>query len=115
MHVKIIPIVKALRNNAVFILLENGRLPEIDVGPNTQPIDQLSVALMEEYKIKPSWIEIYYVGMYMHEETLRIYYSSFVPDDFLVSHVSKKMSCDYGGLPIYDREQIRQALSISPY
>lgn len=114
----LIPIIKALKGSEVFILLENNDLPKFPLTRGAgQPIEQVSKCIQDTYNIKSSWIEIYYVGMYYHvyEDQLYLYYSTFVPLDFLVSETHKKMSNSYGHLSSFHGEQIRQALSLSPY
>lgn len=117
-EVVLVPIIKALKGSEVFILLENRDLPKFHLTRGAgQPIEQVSKCIQDTYHIKSSWIEIYYVGMYynVNEDLLYLYYSTFVPLDFLVSETNKKMSNSYGHLSSFHGEQIRQALSLSPY
>lgn len=117
-EVILIPIIKALKGSEIFILLENNDLPKFPLTRGGgQPIEQVSKYIQDTYKIKSSWVEIYYVGMYYYvcEDQLYLYYSTFVPLDFLVSETNKKMSNSYGHLSLLHSEQIRQALSLSPY
>lgn len=117
-NVILVPIIKALKGSEVFILLENRDLPKFPLSrTGGQPIEQVAKCIQDTYQIKSSWIEIYYVGMYYHvnEDQIYLYYSTFVPLDFLVSETNKKMSNSYGHLSPFHGEQIRQALSLSPY
>jgi hypothetical protein len=113
-----VPIIKVIDDNMqVKILLENGKLPTIPINTYTddQILTQVSDSLFSEYEIKSQWIEIYFVGMCIADDCLRIYYSSFVPESFLNEKVSAKMSSEYSKLPIQDGEQIQRSFSILPY
>ena len=114
----LVPIIKALKGSQVLILLEDHNLPQVNlVRGGGQPIEQVAKCIEETYEIKSSWVEIYYVGMYyyVYEDKLYLYYSTFVPLDFLVEKTFKKMSDSYSNLLSFHGEQIRQALSLSPY
>lgn len=118
-EVVIVPLIKILdpRNNTVKILLEGDSLPEFNLNTafNDQVIDELNECLLEKYEIKSQWTEIYYVGLYVANGALRLYYSTFVPESFLNEATAKKITSDYSKLPIHDRHQIGQSFSILPY
>lgn len=115
------PIVKVLdvQHNVVKILLEDGKLPEFDVDisqyTNMQIIDIVSSFLYNKYNIKGQWVDIYFVGLSILDDTLRIYYSTFVPEGFLNESVSNKFTSAYSGLPICDGQQIQQSFALCPY
>lgn len=99
------------------LIEENNHLPEFNVSKlnDTQLMEHLSNNLYSKYNMKSSWLEIYSVGMTVVDESVRIYYSTFVPKDFLNEKTYSKFTSAYSFLPIYDLEQIQLSLTICAF
>lgn len=120
MLVYIRPIIKVLKDKSIFVVLEeDGKsLPEVILREDLlrQPIDQVGDFILDEYGIKPEWVELYYVDLFLDKNCdLILYYSTFAPMDFLNEETTKKVTSDLSKLPREDCVKIGQALSLSPY
>lgn len=82
------------------ILLNNEDLPFVELTyNNTQPIDQVALLISIVAKIPREWLDIKYVGCYLDNNHLYMYFNTYIPNDYIDESIKDKFTYNINHLP----------------
>lgn len=117
MLVKAYLILKVIKNKTIFILEDNtngGQLVSVELNSDQDIQNQITAHLKTNYNLIYDWLDIKHVSTKVFDNHLGIFYSTFVPLEFIDEKTIKYIK-DYSSLSIEIGEEIQRSLRLSAY
>ena len=114
MNVNVILILKVLQNNNVSFILQRNALPVFLLSDSSTIHSQISIYLKSYFNIMSSWIDIRFVNIEVIDKELYIFYSSFVPKEYLDEN-DITLTNDVSQFDSEIQQNIQRSLRLSPY
>lgn len=115
MPVKAYLILKVIKDKVIYVIATDGaELCNMDLSPDKNIPEQLAAELKLKYNLIYDWLDFQHVNTKIFNNHLGIFYSSFVPLDF-IDEKNIKFIKDYSSIPIKISEEIQRSLRLSAY
>lgn len=115
MRVSIVLICKVFKNRLINVLSnqESNDLPSFDLLDNTDIDVQIKNYLINKLNLVSSWLDIKLFSCKIIDNTLHIFYSTWVPENFLSKEIKYLNLSDFKNTAIL--HEIADSLRIKPY
>lgn len=114
MNTNVIIILKVLQNKTVSFIIQGNALPTFLLNDSSTIHSQISDYLKNYFNIMSSWLDIRFVNLEVIDKELYIFYSSFVPKEYL-NESNITLTNDVSQFDSEIQQSIQQSLRLSPY
>ncbi len=114
MKTEVILILKVLDKRILYFVTREGFLPYFELGEESTIYNQISLYLKTNFNIVSSWLDLRFVNVEIIDKTLHIFYSSFVPKEF-INEDNIKLVNDVSDFDPQIKQNIQQSLRLHVY